>query len=90
MLIQQVGSHRRGISDDMAGKTDMETGEALLVPWRNTTEEVRAITLSGKCEGRPEGGGLGRSTDDPGAVKRRGREGSRSTGHPSLRRGSVG
>jgi len=46
----------------------METGEALLVPWRNTTEEAQAITLSGKCEGRPEGDGLGCSTDDPGAV----------------------
>jgi hypothetical protein len=90
VMTRWVGSHRRGISGDMAGKMDAETGEALLAPWRNPTEGARAITLSGKGKGRPEGDGLGRSTDEPGAVKRRGREGPRPAGYPSTRRGSVG
>ncbi|KTD27490.1 hypothetical protein Lmac_1191, partial [Legionella maceachernii] len=38
---------------------------------------VGIITLNGKCSGRREGGGLGRSTDDECAAKRIRREGPR-------------
>jgi hypothetical protein len=88
-LIYGGGAHRRGISGDLARETDRETGEAFLALGRKPPVEAHPITVSGKWEGRPEGGGVGGSTADPGAAKRRGREEPRPTGDPSLRGGSV-
>lgn len=61
----------------MVQKMWWDTGEALRARWRNPAEEVGTITLNGKCIGRCEGGGLGRSTDDECAAKRIRREGPR-------------
>jgi len=56
-------------------KEDVETGEALGARRRNLVEEMPAITASGKCRHRHQGGGSGRSTDDGRAAKRARREG---------------
>jgi hypothetical protein len=57
------------------GKVNVETGEALGVRRRNLAEEVSAITVSGKCWHRRQGGGSGRSTVDGSAAKRFRKEG---------------
>ena len=56
-------------------KEDVSTGEALGARRRNLAEEVSAITVSGKCRHRHQGGGSGRSTVDGRAAKRARREG---------------
>ena len=56
-------------------KEDVETGEALGARRRNPVEEMPAITASGKCWHRHQGGGSGRSTGDGRAAKRARREG---------------
>jgi len=56
-------------------KDDVETGEALGARRRNLVEEMLAITVSGKCRHRHQGGGSGRSTVDGRAAKRARREG---------------
>jgi len=56
-------------------KEDVETGEALGARRRNLVEEMPAITASGKCWHRHQGGGSGRSTADGRAAKRVRREG---------------
>ena len=56
-------------------KEDVETGEALGARRRNLVEEMPAITVSGKCGHRRQGGGSGRSTGDGRAAKRARREG---------------
>jgi len=57
------------------GKVDVSTGETLGVRRRNLAEEMSAITVSGKCRHRRQGGGSGRSTVDGRAAKRARREG---------------
>jgi hypothetical protein len=66
-------------------KDDVETGEALGARRRNLVEEVPAITASGKCWHRHQGGGSGRSTDDGRAAKRARREGPGPVSIPSAR-----
>lgn len=56
-------------------KDDVETGEALDARRRKLAEERPAITASGKCGPRHQGGGSGRSTVDGRAAKRARREG---------------
>jgi hypothetical protein len=56
-------------------KEDVETGETLDARRRNLVEEMPAITVSGKCWHRHQGGGSGRSTVDGRAAKRVRREG---------------
>jgi hypothetical protein len=56
-------------------KEDVETGETLGARRRNLAEEMTAITVSGKCSHRHQGGGSGRSTVDGRAAKRARREG---------------
>ena len=56
-------------------KENVETGEAPGVRRRNLAEEATAITASGKCRSRRQGGGSGRSTVDGRAAKRARREG---------------
>jgi len=56
-------------------KDNAETGEALGARRRNLAEEMPAITVSGKCRHRHQGGGSGRSTVDGRAAKRARREG---------------
>jgi hypothetical protein len=56
-------------------KDDVETGETLGARRRNLVEEMPAITVSGKCRHRRQGGGSGRSTVDGRAAKRARREG---------------
>jgi hypothetical protein len=53
----------------------VETGEALDARRRKLAEEMAAITASGKCGHRRQGGGSGRSTVDGRAAKRARREG---------------
>jgi hypothetical protein len=53
----------------------VETGEALGARRRNLDEGFRPITLTGKWLERRQGGGSGRTTVDPCAAKRTGREG---------------
>ena len=65
-----------------AVKDHVSTGEALGVRRRNLVEETNAITLSGKCIRRYQGGGLDRSTDDRRAAKRASREGPGPVGIP--------
>ena len=68
--LSPVGYQRRhGVKDDV------ETGEALGTRRRNLVEEMPAITVSGKCRHRHQGGGSGRSTADGRAAKRARREG---------------
>ena len=70
-------------------KDDVETGEALGVRRRNPVEEMLAITASGKCWHRHQGGGSGRSTDDGRAAKRARREGPGPVSN-SVRQGEAG
>jgi len=56
-------------------KENVATGEALGVRRRNLVEEATAITVSGKCKRRRQGGGSGRTTVDGRAAKRVRREG---------------
>jgi hypothetical protein len=56
-------------------KENVATGEALDARRRNLVEEATAITASGKCRRRRQGGGSGRSTVDGRAAKRVRREG---------------
>ena len=64
-------------------KEDVETGEALGARRRNLVEEMPAITVSGKCWHRHQGGGSGRSTGDGRAAKRARREGPGPASIPS-------
>jgi hypothetical protein len=64
------------------GKVDVSIGEALDVRRRNLAEEVSAITLSGKCRHRRQGGGSGRSTVDGRAAIRAWREGPGLVNNP--------
>ena len=65
-------------------KDDVETGEALGARRRNLVEEMPAITVSGKCWHRYQGGGSGRSTVDGRAAKRARREGPGPVSIPSV------
>jgi hypothetical protein len=56
-------------------KENVATGEALGARRRNLVEEATAITASGKCRRRRQGGGSGRTTVDGRAAKRVRREG---------------
>ena len=58
------------------------TGEVLDARRRNPDEEARPITVSGKWRGRHQDGGSGRSTVDPRAAKRAGREGPGPVDNP--------
>jgi hypothetical protein len=64
-------------------KEDVETGETLGARRRNLVEEMPAITVSGKCWHRHQGGGSGRSTVDGRAAKRARREGPGPVSIPS-------
>jgi hypothetical protein len=66
-------------------KVCVETGEALGARRRNIVEEARPITVSGKWKGRHQGGGSGRSTEEPRAAKRAGREGPGPVGIPFVK-----
>ncbi len=66
-------------------KDDVETGEALGARRRNLVEEMQAITVSGKCRHRRQGGGSGRSTADGRAAKRARREGPGPVSIPSVK-----
>jgi hypothetical protein len=66
-------------------KEDVETGEALGARRRNLVEEMPAITASGKCRHRRQGGGSGRSTRDGRAAKRAWREGPGPVSIPSVK-----
>jgi hypothetical protein len=66
-------------------KDDVETGEALGARRRNLVEEMPAITASGKCWHRHQGGGSGRSTVDGRAAKRARREGPGPVSTPSVK-----
>jgi hypothetical protein len=66
-------------------KEDVETGEALGARRRNLVEEMPAITVSGKCWHRHQGGGSGRSTVDGRAAKRARREGPGPVSIPSVK-----
>lgn len=70
-------------------KDSVETGEALGARRRNPVEEMAAITASGKCGHRRQGGGSGRTTDDGCAAKRTRREGPGPASNPfdKVRRG---
>lgn len=72
-----AGYHRRHEVKD-----DVETGEALGVRRRNPVEERTAITVSGKCGPRRQGGGSGCSTEDGRAAKHVRREGPGPASHP--------
>jgi hypothetical protein len=60
---------RHGVKDGVS------TGEALDVRQGKLVEEMTAITASGKCRRRHQGGGSGRNTVDGRALKRVRREG---------------
>ena len=64
-------------------KEDVETGEALDARRRKLVEEMAAITVSGKCRHRHQGGGSGRNTVDGRAAKRARREGPGPVSTPS-------
>jgi hypothetical protein len=66
-------------------KDDVETGETLGARRRNLAEEMSAITVSGKCRHRHQGGGSGRSTVDGRAAKRARREGPGPVSVPSVK-----
>jgi hypothetical protein len=66
-------------------KDDVETGEALGARRRKLVEEMPAITASGKCRHRRQGGGSGRSTVDGRAAKRARREGPGPVSIPSVK-----
>ncbi len=63
-------------------KEDVATGEALGARRRNLVEEATAITASGKCRRRRQGGGSGRTTVDGRAAKRVRRKGPRPVSIP--------
>ena len=67
---------RQGVTEDV------ETGETLDVRRVTLVEEISAITLNGKCRGRRQGGGSGRSTRDGRAAKRARREGPGPVSNP--------
>ena len=64
-------------------KEDVETGEALDARRRKLVEEMAAITVSGKCRHRHQGGGSGSNTVDGRAAKRARREGPGPVSTPS-------
>jgi hypothetical protein len=66
-------------------KEDVETGETLGARRRKLAAEMPAITVSGKCRHRRQGGGSGRSTVDGRAAKRAWREGPGPVSTPSSR-----
>jgi hypothetical protein len=66
-------------------KEDVETGETLGARRRKLVEEMTAITVSGKCSHRRQGGGSGRSTVDGRAAKRARREGPGPVSIPSVK-----
>ena len=66
-------------------KEDVETGEALDARRRNLAEEMLAITVSGKCRHRRQGGGSGCSTVDGRAAKRARREEPGPVSTPSVK-----
>ena len=66
-------------------KADVSTGEALGARRRNPVGEMSAITASGKCRHRHQGGGSDRSTDDGRAAKRARREGSGPVSIPPVK-----
>ena len=66
-------------------KDGVETGEPLCARRRNLAEEMRAITVSGKCRHRHEGDGTGCSTYDGRAAKRVRREGSEPVSSPYVK-----
>jgi len=66
-------------------KDDVETGEALGARRRNLVEEIPAITASGKCRHRHQGGGSGRSTVEGRAAKHARREGPGPVSIPSVK-----
>jgi putative transposase len=66
-------------------KDDVETGETLGARRRNLAEEMAAITVSGKCGHRRQGGGSGRTTVDGRAAKRARREGPGPASIPSVK-----
>jgi hypothetical protein len=70
---------RHGVKDDVA------TGEAHGARRRKLVEEMPAITASGKCGHRHQGGGSGRSTVDGRAAKRVRREGPGPVSIPSVK-----
>jgi len=61
-----------------------ETGEVLGARRRNLDEEAPPITLNGKWRERHQDDGSGRSTVDPRALKRAGREGPGPGGTPLI------
>jgi len=70
---------RHGVKEDVA------TGEALGARRRKLAEEMPAITASGKCGHRHQGGGSGRTTVDGRAAKRARREGPGPASTPSVK-----
>jgi len=66
-------------------KEDVSTGETLDARRRNLVEEMAAITVSGKCRHRHQGGGSGRTTVDGRAAKRARREGPGPVSTPSVK-----
>jgi hypothetical protein len=66
-------------------KDDVETGEALDARRRKLAEEMPAITATGKCRHRHQGGGSGRNTVDGRAAKRARREGPGPVSTPSVK-----
>jgi hypothetical protein len=70
---------RHGVKDGVS------TGEALDVRQGNLVEEMTAITASGKCRRRHQGGGSGRTTVDGRALKRVRREGPGPVSVPSVK-----
>jgi len=66
-------------------KEDVETGETLGARRANPAEEMPAITVSGKCRHRRQGGGSGRTTVDGRAAKRARREGPGPVSAPSVK-----
>jgi len=72
-----AGYQRRHVAGDY-----VSTGEALGARQGNLVEEALPITVSGKWEGRRQGGGLGCSTVDRCAAKHTGRKGPRPVSIP--------
>jgi hypothetical protein len=70
---------RHGVKDGVS------TGEALDVRQGKLAEEMTAITVSGKCRRRHQGGGSGCSTVDGRALKRVRREGPGPVGVPCIK-----
>lgn len=56
-------------------RDNVETGETFGARRRNLADQAAAITVSGKCRGRRQGDGSGRSTVEGRAAKRARREG---------------